>query len=253
MPVQPEPPPFLALAAHPLRWQLLTALAQSDHRVRELVERTGEPQNLVSYHLGLLRRGGLVTSRRSSFDGRDSYYRLDLEACARALSDAGGALHPALRLETVAKSQRQQRLRRPARVLFLCTGNSSRSPMAAALLRHHTGERVEAFSAGSHPKPLNPRAGKALSTYGIDLAGHRPLQLSTFADRKLDYVISLCDKVREVLPPFTRDPLLMHWSIPNPDDAGDDATFRGTAAELDTRIRYFVSTLTYPPSDREMS
>lgn len=242
MPAQSDPPPFLALVAHPLRWQLLTALARSDLRVRELVERTGEQQNLVSYHLGLLRRGGLVASRRSSFDGRDSYYRLDLEACARALSEAGGALHPALRLEAV-QGQQPKRIRRPARVLFLCTGNSSRSPMAAALLRARAGERVEAYSAGSHPRPLNPRAGKALSRYGIDLSGHQPRQLTAFVDRRLDYVISLCDKVREVLPPFSRDPLLVHWSIPNPDDAGSDVAFRETATELDTRIRFLVPAL----------
>jgi ArsR family transcriptional regulator, arsenate/arsenite/antimonite-responsive transcriptional repressor / arsenate reductase (thioredoxin) len=240
MPDETNPPPFLALVAHPLRWQLLTALAPGDHRVRELVERTGEPQNLVSYHLALLRRGGLVTSRRSSFDGRDSYYRLDLVACARALSDTGGALHPALRLEAAVSPRPPRFRRRPARVLFLCTGNSSRSPMAAALLRARAGERVEAFSAGSHPKPLNPRASRALGKYGIDLSNHQPRPLTAFVDRKLDYVISLCDKVREVLPPFSRDPQLVHWSIPNPDDVGDDAAFRGTAAELDTRIRFLL-------------
>ena len=80
-------PAFVRLAAHPLRWQLLTALADSDYRVRELVARVDQPQNLVSYHLRLLRDGGLVTATRSSFDGRDSYYHLDLDRCADALAD----------------------------------------------------------------------------------------------------------------------------------------------------------------------
>ena len=80
---RPRHLPFVRLAAHPLRWKLLTALADSDLRVRELVERVGEPQNLVSYHLRLLRDGGLVTATRSSFDGRDSYYHLDLDALRR--------------------------------------------------------------------------------------------------------------------------------------------------------------------------
>ena len=53
--VADPPPAFLRLAAHPLRWQLLTELAGSDYRVRELVERVDQPQNLVSYHLRLLR------------------------------------------------------------------------------------------------------------------------------------------------------------------------------------------------------
>src|SRR5918992_2637279 len=93
------PPAFVRLAAHPLRWRLLTELADSDYRVRELVALVGEPQNLVSYHLRLLRDGGLVTATRSSFDGRDSYYHLDLDRCAHALAGTGAALHPALRLD----------------------------------------------------------------------------------------------------------------------------------------------------------
>src|SRR5688500_15410180 len=89
-------PAFLRLAAHPVRWRLLTGLATGDHRVRELVALVGEPQNLVSYHLRLLRDGGLVTTTRSTFDGRDTYYHLDLDRCAQALAGAGTALHPAL-------------------------------------------------------------------------------------------------------------------------------------------------------------
>ena len=57
----------------------------------------GEPQSLISYHLRLLRDGGLVTTGRSSFDGRDSYYHLDLDRCATGLAQAGIALHPSLR------------------------------------------------------------------------------------------------------------------------------------------------------------
>src|SRR3954452_463749 len=90
------PPVFLRLAAHPLRWQLLATLAGSDYRVRELSDRVGQPQNLVSYHLRLLRDGGLVSATRSSFDGRDSYYHLDLDRCADELTASGAALHPAL-------------------------------------------------------------------------------------------------------------------------------------------------------------
>src|SRR6266540_2196697 len=82
-------PAFVRLAGHPLRWRLLTELARSDLRVRELVTLIGHPQNLVSYHLRLLRDGGLVTATRSSFDGRDSYYHLDLDRCAHALAGTG--------------------------------------------------------------------------------------------------------------------------------------------------------------------
>src|SRR5215216_2622136 len=94
------PPAFVRLTGHPVRWQLLAELAHSDLRVRELVALVGQPQNLVSYHLRLLRDGGLVTATRSSYDGRDSYYHLELDRCADALAGAGAALHPTLRRES---------------------------------------------------------------------------------------------------------------------------------------------------------
>src|SRR5215813_5119554 len=120
------PPVFVRLAAHPLRWRLLTELAHSDYRVRELVTRVDQPQNLVSYHLRLLRDGGLVTATRSSFDGRDCYYHLDLDRCAETLADSGAALHPALRQHAapLIPPAGQQRSR-PTAVLFVCTGNSA--------------------------------------------------------------------------------------------------------------------------------
>ena len=93
-----EPPPFVRLASHPVRWRLLRELVRSDRTVRELMALIDEPQSLVSYHLRLLREGELVTARRSSADRRDSYYAIDLAACREALQHAGGALHSALQL-----------------------------------------------------------------------------------------------------------------------------------------------------------
>src|SRR3954453_22771966 len=150
-----DPPRFLELAGHPLRWQLLSDLARSDRRVGELCELAGEPQNLVSYHLRRLREGGLVSARRSSADGRDSYYAVDLERCRDELQTAGGGLHPGLRLASVPTTPARTMRRRP-RVLFLCTGNSARSQIAEALIREMSAGEVEAASAGSHPKPLHP-------------------------------------------------------------------------------------------------
>ena len=157
--VDPSPlevPVFVRLADHPLRWLLLTQLASSDQRVRELVEAVGQPQNLVSYHLRLLRDHGLVTARRSSYDGRDTYYHLDLSRCAEGLTSAGAALHPALRMGPPSQSRRS--MAAAPSVLFVCTGNSARSPIAEALLRHHLGGRAVVASAGISVKSQIGRA-----------------------------------------------------------------------------------------------
>jgi len=218
-------PLFLRLMGEPLRWRLARELSVGDRRVRELVAAVEQPQNLVSYHLKQLRDAGLVTSRRSSFDGRDTYYHLDLERCAQAWSDAGAALHPAFGGHSPAPKS--------SRVLFLCTGNSGRSPMAEALLRHRA-RRVEVTSAGSRPKPLHPNAIRAMAEYGVTMR-HEPTHLDTVRRTRFDLVISLCDRVREVLPAFPGTPRLIHWSLPDPDDLAD---FQRVAAELDTRIRF---------------
>ena len=241
-----RPPLLFQLAGHPVRWRLLNELSRSDRRVRELTASVGEPQSLVSYHLGKLRTAQLVSARRSSFDARDSYYSLDLERCRGLLSEAGAALHPAMRLDLAGTEPRQ--LPRPARVLFLCTGNSARSQIAEGLLRELSGGAVQAFSAGSRPKPLHPNAIRVMRERGVDISDHHSKHLSTLSRRRFDYVVSLCDRVREVCPEFPGDPQPVHWSIADPAaEPGSDAdtypAFERTAAELETRIDYLLHRL----------
>ena len=241
-----SPPTLLRLAADPLRWRLLSELANSDRRVRELCALVERPQNLVSYHLGRLRAEGVVSSRRSTADGRDSYYVLDLARCGELLASSGEALHPALRL-TAPPQRAWERARRSARprVLFLCTGNSARSQIAEALVQELTDGAVEARSAGSHPKPLHANAVRVMRERGIDIAGRRSKHLSEFAQRRFDYVVSLCDRVREICPEFPSHPDLVHWSIPDPAREGstDEETypaFQRTAGELAARIPFLL-------------
>jgi protein-tyrosine-phosphatase/DNA-binding transcriptional ArsR family regulator len=243
-----DPPVFVRLASHPLRWRLLTALAGSDYRVRELVALVAEPQNLVSYHLRLLRDGGLVTATRSSFDGRDSYYHLDLDRCADALALTGAALHPALHPALRPEASAAAAGRKRITVLFVCTGNSARSPIAEALLRHHTGGRVRAASAGTHPRPrLHPGTARVLrDAFGIDIDDQRPRPIEPLARRRFDHVITLCDKAREACPEFDHDPRRTHWSIPDP-AAGTGPgypRFRHAAADIDARVRHLLPVLT---------
>lgn len=236
------PQDFLQLAGHSLRWRLLSELARSDRMVHELTAAVGEPQNLVSYHLAKLRNGRLVSMRRSSADRRDAYYTADLVRIGQGLSAAGGALHPALRL---APPARETTGTASLRILFLCTGNSARSPMAAALAKARSGGAVDAVSAGSHPKPVHPNAVRVMrSEYGIDLNRFVPAHYDRFAGQKFDCVISLCDRVREVCPKFPGSAEMIHWSIANPATGESDAAtyplFQQTAAELETRIGFLL-------------
>jgi ArsR family transcriptional regulator, arsenate/arsenite/antimonite-responsive transcriptional repressor / arsenate reductase (thioredoxin) len=238
-------PPFLRLAGHPVRWRLLSELARSDRRVGELCELAEERQSLVSYHLRQLRDGGLVSARRSLADGRDTYYVLEMVRCGELLVNAGASLHPGL--ASTVGSHGDRRVAR-ARVLFLCTGNSARSQMAEALAEHLSEGAVRAASAGSHPKPLHPNAVRVMRERGIDLAGRRSKHLSEFADQRFEYVISLCDRVREVCPEFPGAPQAMHWSVRDParEPGTDDESlpaFERTAAELETRIGFLLEAI----------
>jgi protein-tyrosine-phosphatase len=239
-------PPFVALASHPVRWRVLQELAKTDRQVGELTQLLGRPQALVSYHLGRLRTAGLVSSRRSSFDGRAQYYRLHLDRCSASLAATGSALHPGLVAEgRPAFGCPPGSTKRRARVLFLCTGNGSRSQIAEALLRHRSGGAIEVASAGSHPKPIHPNAIAVLAARGIDISEARSKPLSLFTRRRFDFVITLCDRVREVCPEFPGESPAMHWSTEDPSrvPGGVRATlpaFRALAAELATRIEYLL-------------
>lgn len=250
-----DPPLFVRLVAHPVRWRLLRELVSSDRPVRELTELVGEGQSLVSYHLGRLRAGGLVRTRRSSADGRDSYYTIDLAGCGEQLHAAGAALHPGLESMTAPPAgRRPTRSRRRRRVLFLCTGNSARSQIAAALLAQMSQNTIEAASAGSHPKALHPNAVRVMARRGVDISGNRSTHLDEFVGQRFDAVVTLCDKVREVCPEFPSEPRRIHWSIPDPALAGPSSRasypeFERTATELETRIRFLLAMLD-PPSTR---
>ena len=232
----------------------MSELTRSDRRVGELCALAGRRQSLVSYHLRQLRDGGLVSMRRSAADGRDSYYVLDLARCGELLSSAGVSLHPALAPTPRPRAGREPGST-PARVLFLCTGNSARSQIAEALLKHTSAGTVDAASAGSHPKPLHPNAVRVMRKRGIDISGNRAKHLNEFLSQRFDLVITLCDRVREVCPNFPSQPQLVHWSMPDP--AREATTkrasypaFERTAAELETRIRFLLPLLADPPTTK---
>ena len=222
-----SPPAILALVADPHRWQMLAEL----------------------------RNAGLVTARRSSADRRDVYYRADLLRCRDLLTEAGGALHPGLRLAPPSTPLDGLARGRTRRVLFLCTGNSARSQIAEALLVERSGHTVDARSAGSHPKPLHDNAVRVMAERGIDIAGNTTKHLRQFARMRFDRLITLCDKVREICPDFPGAAATAHWSIADPATAGDtdDATypaFRHVADELEGRVDLLVAELVARSTER---
>ncbi|GIW05624.1 MAG: protein-tyrosine-phosphatase [Dehalococcoidia bacterium] len=219
----PGAPPVLKLLADDLRWRIAGELRWTDRTVGELVERLGAPQNLISYHLGLLRAGGLVRAHRSDADGRATYYTLDaaaLEAALAGLLHQGG-IPP-----------------RPASVVFVCTHNQARSQMAEGWLRHLAGPRIAVRSAGVDPRPLHPLAVQVMAEAGIDISGQQAKGLEQVLADLPDLVITVCDRAREACAPALSVPQL-HWSIPSPVDAPEAerlAAFRRVRDEIGERV-----------------
>jgi protein-tyrosine-phosphatase len=235
---------FLKLVSHDLRWQIIAALTKSDRRVQELVEGLQRPQNLISYHLRLLREGLVITERRSSGDGRDVYYSLDITQLRALYIASGQALHPALTpAESGPDDEKWNEEKRPFRVLFLCTHNSARSQLAEGILRTSGGSLVEVYSAGSEPGSVHPLAVRAAAAFNVEISNQRSKHMDEFAGQSFDYVITVCDRVREVCPAFPGDPQQIHWSFPDPaavtgSDNEQFEAFLQTARELSTRINY---------------
>jgi len=133
-------------------------------------------------------------------------------------------------------------------VLFVCSGNSARSPIAEALLRHRAGDDVQVSSAGTRPRDrIHPHAIRVLrEQFNIDIEGQTPRPLHLVRGQCVDRVITLCDKARETLPEAEDWPRV-HWSIPDPAAGVGGRTsypeFVSTATEIDTRVRYLMPTL----------
>ena len=133
----------------------------------------------------------------------------------------------------------------PIRVLFVCTGNSARSILAEALLRHVGRSRFETRSAGTIPTEVHPFALRVLSDAGIETAGLRSKPIDEVQDEAFDYVITLCDDARQVCPVFPGADQSLHWGYRDPASVEGDAAARIAAFErvftdLAVRIRQFV-------------
>lgn len=135
----------------------------------------------------------------------------------------------------------------PIRVLFVCTGNSARSIMGEALLRHQGGPDFEAYSAGTEPKGVNPLTLKVLAEAGIDAGEARSKSVEEFLEQPFDYVITVCDQAQESCPVFPGKHQSLHWGYEDPATAeGSEEerlkVFRHVFTQLGRRIGQFAVT-----------
>jgi arsenate reductase len=134
------------------------------------------------------------------------------------------------------------------RVLFLCTGNSARSQMAEALLRHLSDGRAEASSAGTHPKSeVHPMAIATLARrFNLDGSQLFPKTLDRYLGQPFDYVITVCDQAAEACPVFPGASARLHWSLPDPAAVTgtreeQQRAFDQTASDLAQRLRLWLA------------
>lgn len=134
---------------------------------------------------------------------------------------------------------------RPIRVLFVCTGNSARSVMAEALLRHRGGPEFDVHSAGTEPKGVNPLTLRVLAEAGIDGSFARSKSVDEFAGQSFDYVVTVCDQARQSCPVFPGAVAPLHWGYEDPAAAeGTEeerlVVFRRVFTQMGERIHQFV-------------
>jgi arsenate reductase len=139
----------------------------------------------------------------------------------------------------------------PYNVLFLCTGNSSRSILAEAILNHRGKPNFRAFSAGSHPtRQVNGYALRQLESAKLPTSGLRSKSWDEFAKPgapRMNFVFTVCDSAAaEVCPVWPGQPMTAHWGVPDPgytvgSDADIERAFRDTFVTLDRRIGLFLS------------
>ncbi len=133
------------------------------------------------------------------------------------------------------------------KILFLCTGNSCRSQMAEGFARHLKCSEIDAYSAGTAPKKLDPRAVKAMDELGIDISGQKAKHVDDIGGVEFDYVVTVCGHASENCPLFTGNTTVIHRGFEDPPLLSENASSEEEALSHYRRIRdeikAFVETL----------
>jgi ArsR family transcriptional regulator, arsenate/arsenite/antimonite-responsive transcriptional repressor / arsenate reductase (thioredoxin) len=198
-----------AALADPLRLHAVDLLSKSDLSSTELQTRLNIPSNLLAHHLRILEDQGMVIRSRSQGDGRRSYVHLVSEALA------------SLELAPPASARR---------VVFVCTANSARSQLAAALWQQVSP--IPATSAGTHPADrIDPGAVKVARAHHLDLADPRPQSIVDVLHDD-DFIVTVCDTAHEELGSMET----VHWSVPDPVLVGTPSAFGAAYDDLAHRV-----------------
>ncbi len=199
-----------AALGDPTRLAIVDHLMLSDRTPSELGVLLDVPSNLMAHHLETLERVGLVGRTRSNGDARRRYVHVLPGAFTWHLTPAVLAPQPAL---------------------FICTHNSARSQLAAALWTATTGHLAQ--SAGTHPaENVHRLALAAARKVGLSLGNSRPQSLDSVAQLPA-LVVTVCDQVHEELD---AQPTWLHWSVPDPSKVGTRTAFDSTIDSLRWRI-----------------
>ena len=137
---------------------------------------------------------------------------------------------------------------RPYKFLFLCTGNSARSIIGEYLLRRIGGPRFQVFSAGAFPTgKVNPLAVQVLKDiYNVDASEARSKSWEEFKDVEFDFVVTVCDNARETCPIWHGQPIVAHWSSPDPaavegSEAEKYRAFKEVSFQINRRLQLFTA------------
>lgn len=198
-----------AALAEPARLLIIDTLSLGDAAPSELGALLDMPTNLLAHHTGVLESAGLITRRRSDADRRRTYLSLKLDA-----------------LPTTAEGPTPE----ARRVLFVCTANTARSQLAAAIWCRHSS--IPATSAGTHPADqIDSGALEVARRHRLRLPRRKPRHLDEVIQDR-DLIITVCDNAHEELAGADA----LHWSVPDPVPAGDPSDFDRTVTDLGVRI-----------------
>jgi protein-tyrosine-phosphatase/DNA-binding transcriptional ArsR family regulator len=206
-----------AALADTTRLQIVDLLSVSDLSASEVGATLQVPSNLLAHHLNVLADAGLISRHRSEGDRRRQYLTLN-----RDQNNTGAP--------SIGAPGRAPRISTPRRVLFVCTANTARSQLAAALWRESSN--VTSASAGTHPgSDIHPKARAAAARHGLTLPPIKPRALDP-RRRSGDLLITVCDRAHEELGAQG----WAHWSIPDPVTKGTDRAFNAAYEQLAARV-----------------